>query len=57
LRTRGPILVFGGTQLLAGGLVGEYVGRTAQQVEGPPLYVVDELIGFEGVPALSSSRR
>jgi polyisoprenyl-phosphate glycosyltransferase len=41
------VLFFGGVQLLTGGLIGEYVGRTAQQVKGRPLYVVDELIGFE----------
>lgn len=41
------VLFFGGVQLLTGGLIGEYVGRTAQQVKGRPLYVVDELIGFD----------
>jgi hypothetical protein len=51
------ILFFGGVQLLTGGLIGEYVGRTAQQVKGRPLYVVDELIGFEQAPALRPSRR
>jgi len=45
------VLFFGGVQLLTGGLIGEYVGRTAQQVKGRPLYVVDELIGFDGAPA------
>jgi polyisoprenyl-phosphate glycosyltransferase len=42
------VLFFGGLQLFTGGLIGEYVGRTAQQVKGRPLYIVDELIGFEG---------
>jgi dolichol-phosphate mannosyltransferase len=51
------VLFFGGVQLLTGGLIGEYVGRTAQQVKGRPLYVVDELIGFEQAPALRPSRR
>jgi glycosyltransferase involved in cell wall biosynthesis len=41
------VLFFGGVQLLTGGLIGEYVGRTAQQVKGRPLYVGDELIGFD----------
>ena len=51
------VLFFGGVQLLTWGLIGEYVGRTAQQVRGRPLYVVDELIGFPGTPALRSPRR
>ena len=51
------VLFFGGVQLLTGGLIGEYVGRTAQQVKGRPLYVVDELIGFEGAPAVRSPQR
>ena len=51
------VLFFGGAQFLTGGLVGEYVGRTAQQVKGRPLYVVDELIGFQEGPALRPFRR
>jgi polyisoprenyl-phosphate glycosyltransferase len=51
------VLFFGGVQLLTGGLIGEYVGRTAQQVRGRPLYVIDELIGFPGAPVLRPSRR
>jgi len=31
------VLFFGGIQLLTGGLIGEYVGRTAMQVKGRPL--------------------
>jgi polyisoprenyl-phosphate glycosyltransferase len=50
------VLFFGGVQLLTGGLIGEYVGRTAQQVKGRPLYLVDELIGFEGAVAQPSRR-
>ena len=50
------VLFFGGVQLLTGGLIGEYVGRTAQQVKGRPLYVIDELIGFEAA-TLRPSRR
>jgi polyisoprenyl-phosphate glycosyltransferase len=51
------VLFFGGVQFLTAGLIGEYVGRTAQQVKGRPLYVVDELIGFESVSAPPCSRR
>jgi dolichol-phosphate mannosyltransferase len=50
------VLFFGGVQLLTGGLIGEYVGRTAQQVKGRPLYLVDELIGFDGARARPSRR-
>ena len=50
------VLFFGGVQLLTGGLIGEYVGRTAQQVKGRPLYLVDELIGFDGAGARPSRR-
>jgi glycosyltransferase involved in cell wall biosynthesis len=50
------VLFFGGVQLLTGGLIGEYVGRTAQQVKGRPLYLVDELIGFDAAGARLSRR-
>ena len=51
------VLFFGGVQLLTSGLIGEYVGRTAQQVKGRPLYLVDELIGFEEAPAFRPPQR
>jgi hypothetical protein len=51
------VLFFGGMQLLTGGLIGEYAGRAAQQVKGRPLYVVDDLIGFEGAPVQRPSSR
>ena len=50
------VLFFGGVQLLTGGLIGEYVGRTAQQVKGRPLYLVDELIGFDAAGTPPSRR-
>jgi polyisoprenyl-phosphate glycosyltransferase len=50
------VLFFGGVQLLTGGLIGEYVGRTAQQVKGRPLFLVDELIGFEDTVTQPSRR-
>jgi glycosyltransferase involved in cell wall biosynthesis len=43
------VLFLGGVQLLTMGLIGEYIGRISQQVKGRPLYVVDELVGFEGL--------
>ena len=52
------VLFFGGAQLLTSGLIGEYVGRTAQQVKSRPLFVVDELIGFEEkTPVARASKR
>jgi dolichol-phosphate mannosyltransferase len=36
-----------GLNLLALGVVGEYVGRTFEQVKGRPLYVVRRKVGFE----------
>ncbi len=49
------VLFFGGAQFLTGGLVGEYVGRTAQQVEGAPAVRrrrADRLPGRTRPPAL-----
>jgi dolichol-phosphate mannosyltransferase len=42
------VLVVGGVQLLAVGLLGEYVSRIYRQVQGRPLYVVGETHGFGG---------
>ncbi len=39
--------VLGGAQLIALGLLGEYVGRVFDDVRGRPLYLVQETVGFE----------
>lgn len=40
------VLVVGGVQLLAVGLLGEYLSRVYRQVQGRPLYVVRDTLGF-----------
>ena len=40
------ILFIGGVQLLALGVLGEYVGRLFEEVKRRPLYVVDHTLGF-----------
>ena len=42
------VLLLGGVQIFLIGLVGEYLARTYEQVQGRPLYIVDELVGFKG---------
>ncbi len=41
------VLLFGSLNMIALGIIGEYVGRIAIEVRQRPIYVVDELIGFE----------
>ena len=41
------ILIFGGIQLLSLGIVGEYVGRTYEEVKRRPRYVIESLIGID----------
>lgn len=41
------IVFFGGTQLFTIGIIGEYVGRIYIEVKNRPLYIIDEVVGFQ----------
>jgi glycosyltransferase involved in cell wall biosynthesis len=49
------ILLLGGVQIFLIGIVGEYLARTYEQVQGRPMYIVDDLVNFEPDPAAGSS--
>jgi dolichol-phosphate mannosyltransferase len=49
------ILLLGGVQIFLIGLVGEYLARTYEQVQGRPLYIVDDLVGFGETKAVGGA--
>jgi len=44
------VLFLGGVQLLALGVIGEYLGRVYWEVKRRPLYLVKERLGFDAPP-------
>jgi dolichol-phosphate mannosyltransferase len=49
------VLLLGGVQIFLIGLIGEYLARTYEQVQGRPLYIVEELVGFGETPAVGGA--
>jgi glycosyltransferase involved in cell wall biosynthesis len=49
------VLFLGGVQIFLIGLVGEYLARTYEQVQGRPLYIVEELVGFGETQAVGGA--
>jgi len=49
------ILLLGGVQIFLMGLIGEYLARTYEQVQGRPLYIVDQLVNFADTEAMGGA--
>ena len=46
------ILFLGGIQIFLMGLIGEYLARVYEEVQRRPLYIVDDLVGFDDTAAI-----
>jgi dolichol-phosphate mannosyltransferase len=49
------VLFLGGVQIFLIGMVGEYLARTYEQVQGRPLYIVSDLINFGDTRAVGGA--
>jgi dolichol-phosphate mannosyltransferase len=48
------IFFFGGMQLVSIGILGEYIGRIYEEVKQRPMFVVEEMIGFDNASSLAA---